>query len=93
MSKKNLSALPMRPPVVDAKSQFIEQGIQAPTAPEPVVSQDAVSKREERVTVYLTKEEYKRVRLYALETEQKVTSIFRDAVMQLVEAHEAGRGS
>lgn len=99
-SKGALVTRPRRPPQADAKSQFIENGVDkaSPLLPQQdapaaqVAAAEVVTpkreERNERVVVYLTKDEIKRIRLYAIDQDLKLTHIFRDAVMALVEAHE-----
>jgi hypothetical protein len=94
-SKKNLSTRPMRPPL-DAKNQFIDVGVplkeEQPAGVAPAQMEALSPKREERVNVYLTKDEMKRLRRYALEHEVKLTNVFREAAMRLVEQYETDAG-
>lgn len=91
MSSKKLSATPRRPPATSAKEQFIDAGpvsVSAPVEASASAELEADIKREERVVVYLTKEELKRIRLYAVQQDVKLTHLFRDAVMRLMDEQD-----
>jgi hypothetical protein len=95
-SKGVLATRPRRPPQADPKAQFIDKGVapQEQHVPEAPVAEAEGTKRksegrDERVVVYLTKDEIKRIRKYAFENDVKLTNLFRDTVMALVEASES----
>lgn len=94
--KGALATRPRRPPQADPKTQFIDKGVALPPEQDvpvaPVAEAEGTKRksegRDERVVVYLTKDEIKRIRKYAFENDVKLTNLFRDTVMALVESSE-----
>jgi hypothetical protein len=86
-TKKALFAKPVLPPAVSAKDAFIQQDDPTPLrvlAPEPAVAAPS-SDEKKKISVYITAEEYRRIKVWCAQNDRKLTELVSEAILSIVD--------